>query len=599
MASGAAVAATATATDAGAALLVACDVALLFLLVAGLVANATVLLVFYRRPGLRTLSNRFVLNLVATNLSACCVFLPLAAADSVLSRPLWALCSAGRAAAAATCAASILGVLLIALDQYCAVVDPLHYHSRINKLRSAAMMLTAWSVALVFGALAGIVPVEDSTGSSLWQACLYRHARSAPNTNTNTTTDNTNTTSSISVEEPQLERADYSLYRETFAACYAIFIFAIPFAGIAWIYLCIYSAAHNNSKRTRLTGSGPVAASSQLTSQVSTADASVDAQVADCQPLASVAEEASCDLQPPQLQQQQQQPTTITFSVSAAPASEDNTALLQQVTVTVTPPSSPQKGAGPATCQSSPAPSTPLSRAASVRSTSSSIVTSLKHRISNASVFRYREETRAARVSALVVVMALFCWFPYVAALLLHSGLLVALPAGGVPHYVDALSLTMLAAGTVASPFLFALRSRRVQREVRRIFGLPRPSEAGSGTATCRRKAPTLRRPPSVQVHHPQQTHLTANYSHVSLDVMASLAEGETDSLSKDSSSSVLQSLLSKTKWGTKQPKCRTMLCDFVPVPDAALSVDTCRSSFSSGASTQYTSSTVDTGIDD
>lgn len=582
MASGAAEA------DAGAAVVVACDVALVLLLVAGLVTNATVLLVFYRRPGLRTLSNRFVLNLVATNLSACLVFLPLAAADSVLSRPLPALCSAGRAAAAATCAASVLGVLLIALDQYCAVVDPLHYHSRINKLRSAAMMVTAWSVALVFGALAGIVPVEDSSGSSLWQACLYRQARSTSNTNAT----DTNSTTTVEEPQPEQERTDYSLYREAFAACYAIFIFAIPFSGIAWIYLCIYSAAHSNSKRTRLTGSGPVASSSQVTSQLSAADPSVDVQVADCQPLASVAEEgSSCDLQ--------QQPTTITFSVSAAPASEDNAALLQQVTVMVTPPSSPQKTTGPPSCQSSPAPSTPLSRAASVRSTSSSIVTSLKHRISNASVFRYREETRAARVSALVVVMALFCWFPYVAALLLHSGLLVALPTGGVPHYVDAISLTMLAAGTVASPFLFALRSRRVQREVRRIFGLPRPSEAGSGTATSRRKAPTLRCPPSVQVHHAQQTHLTANYSHVSLDVMASLAEGETDSLSKDGSSSVLQSLLSKTKWGTKQPKCRTMLCDFVPVPDAALSVDTCRSSFSSGASTQYTSSTVDTGIDD
>lgn len=80
---------------------------------------------------------RFVINLLGTNLAACCLFLPLAAVDNVLERPGAVLCSVGRAAAAGTCAASVLAVLLIAIDQYCAVVDPLRYHSRISRLRSA------------------------------------------------------------------------------------------------------------------------------------------------------------------------------------------------------------------------------------------------------------------------------------------------------------------------------------------------------------------------------------------------------------------------------------------------------------------------------
>lgn len=397
------------------------------------------------------------------------------------------------------------------------------------------MLIGSWSLAILFGILAGLVPMDGVAGSSLWRACLQEADDNA----------------SSAVTQTRVV-FDSSLYRSTFAAVYAVIFFVIPFGAISWIYVCIYSAAHRNSKRARKTGSGPIAPSTAP------------------HPPPQAAQPASADAETS---------TTITFSM--APSEEEESAvaattLLQQpVTVTVTPPA-------PASATASPLP-----RAASVRSTSSGIVNSLKYRISNASVFRYREETRAARVSALVIVMAAVCWFPYVAALVLHSGLLSPL-SSNVPHYVDAVSLAMLGAGTVVSPCLFALRSRRVQKEMRKLLGLkPAPGRGPEGAR------PSVRKP----------QRLPSNYSHTALDVLAKECRAqrsysECAGAGAGAEGSVIQSLLGRTRWGSA-PKCRTVLGDLIAVPDTALSVDTCRSSFSSGASTQCTSSSLDTGLDD
>lgn len=51
-----------------------------------------------------------------------------------------------------------------------------------------------------------------------------------------------------------------------------------------------------------------------------------------------------------------------------------------------------------------------------------SYMTSIRHRLSNASsIFKYREESRAARISVLVVIMFLFSYFPYGLLVLLQG----------------------------------------------------------------------------------------------------------------------------------------------------------------------------------
>lgn len=95
-----------------------------------------------------------------------------------------------------------------------------------------------------------------------------------------------------------------------------------------------------------------------------------------------------------------------------------------------------------------------------------SYMSSIRHRLSNASsIFKYREESRAARISILVVIMFLFSYFPY--------GLLVMLQ-GRVTFYANSscLAVLFLLIANISSPFIFAYRNRRVRRGVCRLFGV-------------------------------------------------------------------------------------------------------------------------------
>jgi predicted membrane protein len=350
-----------------------CEVVLALVFLTGTAANATVLLVLYRRPALRTLSSRFVVNLLCTNLVSSCLLLPLALLNAI-EHPI------GEGVTAGMCAASVLAVLLISLDQYCAVVDPLRYHARVSKARCVGLMLAAWSTASLLGVL---------HGAGEWS-----------------------------------EQLDY---RCTFAAVFIAVVFLLPFSAILWMYVCIYSAAHSNSKRTRRTGSGRL-------------------------------------------------------------------------------PSASSSG---------------------------------KCRLSNASTFRYREETRAARVSALVIVMALVCWLPYVTVLGLRT-------LTHVPRYVHYASVTLLVSAALVSPCLFPYRNRRIQREARRLLGIPRRDKDGRS------------RKQKMQV------------------------------MSEEGGNRRISFLASCVREPAKG--------EILVLPESALVVDTCRSSFSSGASsTQGTSSAIDT----
>lgn len=95
-----------------------------------------------------------------------------------------------------------------------------------------------------------------------------------------------------------------------------------------------------------------------------------------------------------------------------------------------------------------------------------SYMTSIRHRLSNASsIFKYREESRAARISILVVIMFLFSYFPYGLLVLLH---------GRVTFIANSsfLGVLFLLIASTSSPFIFAYRNRRVRRGVCRLFGV-------------------------------------------------------------------------------------------------------------------------------
>ncbi|EDV93614.1 uncharacterized protein LOC6563192 [Drosophila grimshawi] len=97
-----------------------------------------------------------------------------------------------------------------------------------------------------------------------------------------------------------------------------------------------------------------------------------------------------------------------------------------------------------------------------------SYMSSLRHRLSNASsLFKYREESRAARISILVVVMFVVSYLPYGLLVLLQSRLSAANFSGSTQ-----LAVFMILLANLSSPFIFAYRNKRVRRGVKRLFGL-------------------------------------------------------------------------------------------------------------------------------
>ncbi|XP_043652074.1 uncharacterized protein LOC122619299 [Drosophila teissieri] len=97
-----------------------------------------------------------------------------------------------------------------------------------------------------------------------------------------------------------------------------------------------------------------------------------------------------------------------------------------------------------------------------------SYMSSLRHRLSNASsLFKYREESRAARISILVVVMFVVSYLPFGLLVLLQSRLTAANFGGS-----SQLAIFMILLANLSSPFIFAYRNKRVRRGVKRLFGL-------------------------------------------------------------------------------------------------------------------------------
>ena len=121
------------------------------------------------------------------------------------------------------------------------------------------------------------------------------------------------------------------------------------------------------------------------------------------------------------------------------------------------------------------------SRSPSVKSTggsniavfASNLKSSMRHKISNASaLFTYREEGRAAKVTVLVLVMILVCWGPHFCLGLVQT---FAPDSVDTLDWVGSLVLVLAASSSILSPLLYAYRSRRVQRDIRRVLGIASP----------------------------------------------------------------------------------------------------------------------------
>ncbi|GAB1870092.1 Adenosine receptor A2b [Camponotus japonicus] len=789
-----------------------------FVLFGCFLLNAILLLAFLVRPGLRTISNRFVMNLTISNLLTCAMLNPLLVMDGPVagntlttststpndttspfgsistSTPTSAsaasnICAISEGATALVTTSSVFSVLLIAIDQYFAVVDPLRYRARVDKLKSAVLIVSVWLISAGFGLVAALNP----NPRSLWLSCTTMasdnssfHEHIALNSSatefpinpafiffsnkTSEEIDNTTPTLLKTTESIKIDRSvglfenstvifrsltnDSITYGLIYAIVYSVFAYLFPFAGVCWIYISIYSAAHRNSERTRRTGSRPILSSASFCEDSRSQHQSIDVFPEEFRRIPKISSLSSIDETSETAHSANQTSRRRSFSSDIAPSGSNDekpssgvvfTVGLQPVEVSplreqdndnnlteaadlekdrdtssyetpvrnkfnnteanhrrkslhhltdeagessqwiagdssgseseddrhysyfdslkipnttrkiaderssdyllsltrcettkeqcentetsrqdslesqtirhveeaensVTVKSAEQEqiqneissfnsnsenkrsrrpsrrlsksgileinGESHAierknadTVESSscllapivtitPAPGKPgtLHRAASVRSTSS-YINCIKHRISNGSLFKYREETRAARISALVIVMGLICWSPYVLLSVMKN--LPQYSDYEFPHEYDVFALSFLILAAYASPLLFGYRSKRVKRELRKFFCFHRELSYKNNRSLMAKKV--LKRRHSSTLSHLEMDH---RYN-------------------------IFNCVYGRNKW----PKEKVQ---FVQVPDTALAVETCRSSFSSGASTQISSTSTE-----
>ncbi|KAL1394640.1 hypothetical protein pipiens_011805 [Culex pipiens pipiens] len=462
-----------------------------------------------------------------------------------------------------------LSVLLVVGDTWCAITDPLRYHSRISELKAWAFIATTWLLGIAFGIASGFR--GDQKNITLFNNRLTR-AEAVAAFETSHLNRNLSATQRAS-EIGLINHLNISedLYNTIFSYTYFVIVILLPFALVCGMYWRIFSEARESGQRMRQNGSSPLLQSAlnlaaasaqrqaekQAEQQRHLADRDgcdgltmkIDKQihyedetivVSSIQPCNSIKQKESCLkplLQPSPTPTPVHQPTnkhqtdaadkptivqiannTTAPSPQLTPLPRLKTSLKQDRNhnCMLAPPNEDDDEDNNNAAATSDMPrkirrnhssagrlvsfndeplrpglrqvhSTPNFQqlasaefdhignhhilslpAVHVPPKALSYMTSIRHRLSNASsLFKYREESRAARISILVIIMFLVSYLPY--------GILV-LMQGHVDLFLVSdqalLAIFTVVIANLSSPFIFAYRNKRVRRGARRLLGI-------------------------------------------------------------------------------------------------------------------------------
>ncbi len=315
----------------------------------------------------------------------------------------------------ASAAASILAQLLVGADQFLAVTDPLTYEDRVSEGRCVLACAAVWACSICAGVVAGV----DGAGG------LISH-NDAPG------------------------------FCVATAASLFVIVFGLPSALLTYIYTRVFLAARSNCVRTRRNSAGSATLDSYNNPPVSSCENS----------------EGQSFLHHSYYQTQQSFNSNHSYRSSGHGAAmsyhqhhhhshnhhhhhhhnnhNQNESLAEK-----------RK-----TLQRQP---TRLSVM-----TNASVASLAKlGETAAATLRRHHEETHAAKVTLVLIVNLLGCWTPYFVSVLLN----VVSPRPALAHDFRLASLSLAALSPVLTPLLYAYRSPRVRREVRRSFGLISPAE--------------------------------------------------------------------------------------------------------------------------
>uniref|UniRef100_A0A8W7PSG5 G-protein coupled receptors family 1 profile domain-containing protein n=1 Tax=Anopheles coluzzii TaxID=1518534 RepID=A0A8W7PSG5_ANOCL len=122
-----------------------------------------------------------------------------------------------------------LSVLLVVGDTWCAITDPLRYHSRISELKAWAFIIASWALGIAFGIASGF------RGDQKY-VTLFKNRLTA---------------------EEHLNISE-DLYNTIFSYAYFVIVILIPFALVCAMYWRIFSEARESGQRMRQNGSSPL-----------------------------------------------------------------------------------------------------------------------------------------------------------------------------------------------------------------------------------------------------------------------------------------------------------------------------------------------------
>lgn len=197
------------------------SILILIIFFTSLVGNGLVCLVFYKRPNLLSISDRFIINLTVCNLISTIFVMPFVfvtiIAKNWIFKDIW--CQATGFMMNTIIAASTLTLVVISFDRYAAVVTPLHYTMRVTSKRATLMIGGVWVVAVT----SAIPPLFG------WDQYAYLHGNIV--------------CTFLSQCKNTLERY--------YALCMVMLYFVLPLIVLLWVYIVIFRAARTSSERVR------------------------------------------------------------------------------------------------------------------------------------------------------------------------------------------------------------------------------------------------------------------------------------------------------------------------------------------------------------
>ena len=309
------------------------------------------------------------MNLVLANLITSFVLIPLVFVDRYAPY-LNGLCTILRGATTLTSSASILAQLLIGIDQYLAVINPLHYHRNINEWRCKLMCSITWLISFILALLCSIEfqdETEEEDGNQIFshmiQSCKGQEGR--------------------------------SLYQLIVRIIYLVITFLLPILLMVGIYLQIFVAARSNSIKTRRNSSCSMTQEGVLVNHLHA--------------------------------------NTKYLTVS-------NNNLVRS----------------------------PSTKSSNLLHLTSNLRASMHSKLSHASnLLLYGEEGRAAKITIFVLLSVAFCWIPYSVIVFYDT----SYPNHTLPNWMSFGALLCSISNIAFSPILYAFRSQRVQRDVKKVFG--------------------------------------------------------------------------------------------------------------------------------